>query len=76
MGTDLMRTFFSRWVQPLRQDEKTMWMYHGPSCPNRPFSNELGDMEINNRIRGVLSHGEDLNLGSGPIPLKEGVDSS
>jgi hypothetical protein len=52
-----------------------MWMYLGSSCPDRPFSAELGDTEINTRVRGVLAHGAYLNLGSGPIPLREGVDS-
>jgi hypothetical protein len=52
-----------------------MWMYLGPSCPNRPFSEELGDTEINTQIRGVLAHGANLNFGSGPVPLREGVES-
>jgi hypothetical protein len=52
-----------------------MWMYLGPSCPNRAFSAKLGDEEVNTRIRGVLAHGVDLNLGSSPIALREGVDN-
>jgi hypothetical protein len=52
-----------------------MWMYPMPSCPDYPFSIELGDTEINTQIRGVLAHVTDLNLGSSPIPLREGVDS-
>jgi hypothetical protein len=39
----------------------------GPSCPDHPFSVELGDTEINTQIRGVLAHGAKLNFGSGPI---------
>jgi hypothetical protein len=53
-----------------------MWMYPGPRCLNHPFSIELGDMETNTQIRGLLAHGADLNLGSGPIPLREGVDNT
>jgi hypothetical protein len=41
MGADLLQTFFSHWVQSLRQREMTMWMYPGRSCPNHPFSVEL-----------------------------------
>jgi hypothetical protein len=53
-----------------------MWMYPGPSCLNHPFSVELGDTEINTRIRRILAHGADQNFGSGPIPLiREGVKS-
>jgi hypothetical protein len=52
----------------------TMRIYSGPSCPDHPFSTELGDTEINTQIRGVLAHGADLNLGSGLIPLREGID--
>jgi hypothetical protein len=52
-----------------------MWMYPGSSCLNYPFFVELGDIEINTRIRGVLAHGADLNYGSGPVPLMEWVKS-
>jgi hypothetical protein len=50
-------------------------MYSRPSCPDYPFSEELGDTEINTRIRGVLAHGVILNLGDGHVSLREGVDS-
>jgi hypothetical protein len=50
-----------------------MWMYFGPSCPDRPFSVELGDTKISTQIWGVLAHGADLNFGSSPVPLREGV---
>jgi hypothetical protein len=52
-----------------------MWMNLGPSCLDHPFSAELGDTEINTRIQGVLSHWANLNLSSGPVTLREGVDS-
>jgi hypothetical protein len=52
-----------------------MWMYPGPSCPGHPFTTELDGIEVNTRIRGVLAHGADLIFGSGPFPLREGVDS-
>jgi hypothetical protein len=71
-GTNLLQTFFNHRVQPLRQQEMAMWMYLGPICPDRPFSVELGNTEINTRVQGVLAHGADLNLGSGPVPLREG----
>jgi hypothetical protein len=75
MGVDLLRTFFSHRVQLLRQLEVTMWMNSGPSYPDRPFSKELGDMEINTWIHRVLAHKAILNLGTGPTPLREGVDN-
>jgi hypothetical protein len=58
----------------------TMGMYPEPSCPDRLFSMELDDTEINTRIWGggegrVLAHGADLNIGSDPVPLREGVKS-
>jgi hypothetical protein len=53
----------------------TMWMYPVSSCPNRPLSIELGDMEINTQVRGVLVHGADLDRGFTLIPLREGVDN-
>jgi hypothetical protein len=52
-----------------------MWMYLGPSCPDRPFSTELGNTEIDTQIRGVLAHGTNLNLGFSLIPLREGVNN-
>jgi hypothetical protein len=54
----------------------TKWMYSGPSCLDHPFSEELGDTEINTQIRMVLAHGAILNLGTGPSSLREGVDST
>jgi hypothetical protein len=53
-----------------------MWLYLEPSCPDYPFSKELGDVEINTWIRKVLDHGVDLNPGAGPAPLREGVAST
>jgi hypothetical protein len=50
-------------------------MYSGPSCPNRSFSIELGDVEIDARIRGILVRGDNQNSGPSPIPLREGVIS-
>jgi hypothetical protein len=69
---DLLWTFFSHHVHPLRQREMTMQTYPVPSCP---FSKELSDMEINTQICGVLAHGVILNLGTSPIPLREGIDN-
>jgi hypothetical protein len=54
----------------------SMWMYPKPSCPDRPFSEELGDVEINNHINRVLDHGVDLNPRAGPASLIEGVDNT
>jgi hypothetical protein len=75
MGTDLLQIFVSHHVQLLHQQRMAMWMYPGPSCHNRSFSVKLGDTEINTRIQGVLAHGTDLNFGSNPVPLTEGVKS-
>jgi hypothetical protein len=71
---DLLRTFVSRRVQPLCRWEMAMWMYLGPSCPNRLFSTKLDGTETNTQIQGVLAHGADQNIGSSPIPLREEVD--
>jgi hypothetical protein len=53
-----------------------MLLYLRPSSPYRPSSEELSDAEINTRIHKVLAHGVDLNPGTGPAPLREGVDST
>jgi hypothetical protein len=74
-GADLLLTFFSCRVQPLRQRVMTMWMYPGPRCPDCPFSEELGDTDMNTQIHRVLAHGADMNPGAGPAPLRQGVDS-
>jgi hypothetical protein len=75
-GMEILRDFFSREVRPRPRREITMRMHPRPSCPDNPFSVELGDMEMNTRIRGVLAPRADPNLGSSPIPLRERVDSS
>jgi hypothetical protein len=74
-GVDLLWTFVSHRIQPLHQCEMSMWMYPGSCCPNRPFSIELSDMEINTCIWEILSHGADLYFLSGQVHLSEGVDS-
>jgi hypothetical protein len=33
-------------IQPLRRWEVTMWLYPRLSCPNRSFSTELDDADI------------------------------
>jgi hypothetical protein len=53
-----------------------MWLYPGPSCRGRPFSEELGKVEINTRIHKFLVHGANFNPGAGPAPLREGVDNT
>jgi hypothetical protein len=74
IGADLLRIFFSRRVQLPCQRKMTMWLYLSLSCPDHPFSNELGDTKINTRKHSVLAHGVILNLGPNPTPLREGVD--
>jgi hypothetical protein len=75
MGVDLLQTFFHRRIQPFHQRQMIMWVYPGPSCPDLPFSVELGDTEINTLVPGVLIHEDDLNFGSSPVHLREVVDN-
>jgi hypothetical protein len=72
----LLRTLFSHRIQPHRQWVTKMWLYPGPSCPDRSLSEELGDAEINIRIHKVLDHEADLNPRAGPTPMREGVGST
>jgi hypothetical protein len=37
---------------------------------------ELGDTDVNTWVHGLHAHGAILNLGTGPVPLREGVNSS
>jgi hypothetical protein len=68
IGVHLLWTFFSCQIQPLRWWATKMWLYPGPSCPNRPFSEELSVAEINTWIYKVLDHGANPNLGAGLAP--------
>jgi hypothetical protein len=52
-----------------------MWMYPGPSCPNRSLSAKLDDVEIDARIQRIHVHEVNWNLGPSPIPLREGAVS-
>jgi hypothetical protein len=70
-----VQTFVRCHIQPLHQWEMTMWMYPGPSCPNRPFNVELYVTEISTQIQGVLAHRANQIFCSGPVPLREGVNS-
>jgi hypothetical protein len=76
LGADLLWTFFSRRVQPLCRWVMTMCMYLEPSCPDRRFFEELSNVEINTWIHMDLAPGANSNLGAGPTPLREGVDST
>jgi hypothetical protein len=53
-----------------------MWMYPEPSCPDRPFYKELGDIDINTWIHRVFAHGDDPNPRAGPTPLRGGVNNT
>jgi hypothetical protein len=50
MGVDLLHTFISLRVQPLRRWEVTMWRYPEPSCLDCPFSAELADVEVDSQV--------------------------
>jgi hypothetical protein len=53
-----------------------MGMYHVPSCPDCPSSEELSVVEVDARIHKVLDLGVNLNPGVGPVPLQRGVTSA
>jgi hypothetical protein len=53
-----------------------MWLYPWPRCPDHPFSDELGDAEVNTRICKVLDHGANLNPGASPAPWGKGLLAS
>jgi hypothetical protein len=73
MGADLLRTFVSRSVQPLQRWEMIMWVFLGPSYPDRSFSAKPDDAKINAQIQGIIVHGADQDSGPSPTPLWEGV---
>jgi hypothetical protein len=50
-----------------------MWMYPGPSCPDRPSSEELSTMEVDAQIHKVLDLRVSPNHLANPIPLWRGV---
>jgi hypothetical protein len=53
-----------------------MWVYSRPSCPDRSFSAELDDAEVDAQIRRALVHEASWNSGPSPIPLREGAIST
>jgi hypothetical protein len=50
-----------------------MGMYPGPSCPDRPSSEELSMVEIDSQIYKVLDLGVNLNPKAGPVPYEDSV---
>jgi hypothetical protein len=50
-----------------------MWTYPRPSCPDRSFSTNLDNAEIDIRIRRILALRENRNYGPSSIPLRERV---
>jgi hypothetical protein len=53
-----------------------MWLYLGPSCPDRPSSEELSTAEVDSQIHKVLDLGANLNPRVSPVPLQEGIVGS
>jgi hypothetical protein len=64
--------YFSHQIQPLQRRRTNMWTYLGPSCLDRPSSEELGAVEVEVQIHKVLDHRVNLTPGAGPIPYGEG----
>jgi hypothetical protein len=52
---EILWTFFSPRDQLLHQQEATMQMSPGPSCPIRPLPMESGGMRINTWVRGTFA---------------------
>jgi hypothetical protein len=50
-----------------------MWAYPGPSCPNRPTSEELSVVEVEARIHKVLDLRVNPNPNTDPFPYGEGL---
>jgi hypothetical protein len=48
-------------------------LYLGPSGPDRPFFEELGDVEINTQIYKILDHEADMNLKLALSPWEKGT---
>jgi hypothetical protein len=42
----LLQMFFSHRIQPLQRQRTKMWTYLGPSCPDRPSSEELSAANV------------------------------
>jgi hypothetical protein len=75
MGVDLLRTFVSSHILPLRLWEMTMWRYPGPGCPDHSFQAGLGDTEIDTCIQGILALKVNRQTGLGLVSLREAVVS-
>jgi hypothetical protein len=52
-----------------------MWRYLGPSCPDRHFSTELADAEVDTWVRRILALEVSRRSDSDPVPLRDGVAS-
>jgi hypothetical protein len=53
-----------------------MGMYPGPSCPDRPSSEELSVAEVDIRIHNVLDLGVNQNPEVDHVPLQGGVTNT
>jgi hypothetical protein len=50
-----------------------MWLYRGPSDPDRSSSEELSEEEMNSWVLKILDLGVNLQPRAGTIPLRAGV---
>jgi hypothetical protein len=75
MGTDLLRTFVSHHVQPLRQQEMTMRGIRGHVVLIIPSPQSWTIQRSTLGWGGGPCSWCNQNFGSGPIPLRDGVDN-
>jgi hypothetical protein len=75
MGADLLRNFIDHRVQLVQWWEVRMWRYLGPNNPDRSFTTELADVEVDTRVRRILALRVNRHSGSGPVHLRDGVVS-
>jgi hypothetical protein len=52
-----------------------MWRYPGPGFPDRFFSAEMGDVEVNAMVRRALALRVNRRSSPGLVSLREGVIS-
>lgn len=72
-GVHLLRTFFSRRIQPLRVRRHRMSLYRGPSDPDRSFSEEPSEGQVDQWVRQAIERNVDPRPGAGPEPLRHGM---
>ena len=75
-GVRVFHTLYHRWVTPLVERTRPMWLYSGPSDPDRASPEDLPDNEVWSRLGRVLQLKPRERVEGRPVPFNSSIVST